>query len=347
VTGTIGPFAEPSKQRQHVLEAPAAPPHPEGGMFARKVEWAVAGSLASWAAIRLLGADRLTWAQAWIVPLLAFTPQAGAAACAAPLVLRSRGASATAALAGVALASATAPRAVPRRQPAATGPVLRMLTANLLRGRATAGPLADLVRSSGADVLFVQELTWDMAARLERAGINDLLPSQVTQPTAAGSRGSGIYASRPLRDGRCGDLESAVGCQARLDLAEGRAVRLACVHVPPPLPSRSPAATARWRAGLAALPPPGDPPVILAGDFNATADHAQFRRVLRLGHQDAARQTGHGLVPTWGPEPSGRPSLLTIDHILLDPRCGVSATSAHELPGTDHRALYAEIHLPG
>jgi len=38
--------------------------------------------------------------------------------------------------------------------------------------------------------------------------------------------------------------------------------------------------------------------------------------------------------------------VLAIDHILLDPRCAVRAFSAHRLPGTDHRALYAQIQLP-
>ena len=38
--------------------------------------------------------------------------------------------------------------------------------------------------------------------------------------------------------------------------------------------------------------------------------------------------------------------MLAIDHILLDPRCAVRAVSTHKLPGTDHRALYAQIQLP-
>ena len=42
----------------------------------------------------------------------------------------------------------------------------------------------------------------------------------------------------------------------------------------------------------------------------------------------------------------GEMAVLAIDHILLDPRCAVRAFSAHRLPGTDHRALYAQIQLP-
>ena len=44
--------------------------------------------------------------------------------------------------------------------------------------------------------------------------------------------------------------------------------------------------------------------------------------------------------------PSDEPALLTIDHVLVDPRCAVLATSVHALPGSDHRAVYAEFRLP-
>lgn len=280
------------------------------------------------------------------MPLLSFTPQAAAGAWAGALLLRSRGASATAALAGAALTAAVAPRAMPRRQPAADGPVLRVLTANLLVGRAGADTLVGLVRRTGADVLFLQELTDDAATRLQRAGLSDLLQNQMTEPKADGPRGSGIYARYPLSDGLAVPPASAVQSTARLDLPSGQSVQLVCVHPHPPRPSRTLRAVARWRGELSVLPPPGDTPVILAGDFNATLDHAQFRRVLRLGYVDAASQAGNGLILTWGPKPCSS-ALLAIDHVLIDPRCAVRATSAHRLPGSDHRVVYAELRLPG
>jgi endonuclease/exonuclease/phosphatase (EEP) superfamily protein YafD len=309
------------------------------------MEWAVAGTLAGWAAARLAGADRLRFAEAWAVPLLSFTPQVTGGAWAGALLLRGAGPAAAAAAAGAALTAAVGPRAVPCRQPPAAGPVLRVLTANLLAGRAGAGAVAGLVRRQHADVLFVQELTGDAAARLQRAGLGDLLPYRVTQPVPHGTRGS-IYARYPLRGGPPAAPVPAARCTAWLDLPSGQCVRLACVHAAPPKPARSPGAAARWRGQLSALPAPGQGPCILAGDFNATLDHAQFRRLLRRGYADAASQAGNGLSPTWGPRPGRRPALLAIDHVLIDRRCAVLATSAHELAGSDHRALYAELRLP-
>ena len=139
---------------------------------------------------------------------------------------------------------------------------------------------------------------------------------------------------------------SAARCTARLDLPSGQSVQLACIHAAPPKPPWSPGAAARWRSQLSALPAPGDSPRILAGDFNATLDHAQFRRLLRHGYLDAASQAGRGLSFTWGPQPGRRLALLAIDHVLIDRRCAVVTTSVHWLTGTDHRALYAELRLP-
>ena len=305
----------------------------------------MAGALAGWAAARLAGADRLRFAEAWAVPLLSFTPQVTAGAWASALLLRGAGPAAATAVAGAALTAVVGPRAVPYRQPPAAGPVLRILTANLLVGRAGAEDVVELVGRKHADVLFVQELTDEAAARLEQAGLCDLLAHRVMQPMPHGTRGS-IYARCPLRGWPLAAPVSAARCTARLDLPSGQSVQLACIHVAPPKPPWSPDATARWRSQLSALPAPDDSPRILAGDFNATLDHAQFRRLLRRGYVDAASQAGNGLSPTWGPQPGRRLALLAIDHVLIDRRCAVVTTLAHWLTGSDHRALYAELRLP-
>jgi endonuclease/exonuclease/phosphatase family metal-dependent hydrolase len=315
-------------------------------MSARRLEWVVAGGLAGWAAARLAGADRGTLGEALVVPVLSFTPQMAACAWASMLLVRGRGPAAATAAAGVALTAAVAPRAIPRRQPEATGPVLRVLTANLLVGHAAADAVVALVRQRDADVLFVQELTSDAADRLQSARLGELLGHQVIQPRREGAGGSGIYARHVLT----GEPAAAAGlsaarCTARLQLPSGRAVQVVCIHAPPPKPWSARGA-ARWRTALAALPPPGELPSVLAGDFNATLDHAELRSVLRRGYVDVASEAGRGLIPTWGPEPHGRPGLLTIDHILADARCAVGITSVHRLPGTDHRAVYAELRLP-
>jgi endonuclease/exonuclease/phosphatase family metal-dependent hydrolase len=81
---------------------------------------------------------------------------------------------------------------------------------------------------------------------------------------------------------------------------------------------------------------------VLAGDFNATFDHAAFRGVLDHGYTDAAEQTGRGLTPTW----AGWGPPITIDHVLVDNRCAVRDYSVLDLPGSDHNAVLADLQLP-
>jgi endonuclease/exonuclease/phosphatase (EEP) superfamily protein YafD len=317
-----------------------------GSRIATGISWAVAGGLAAWAAARVTAADRVRRIEGPVAPLLSFTPLAAAAAPAATLTLglaRRRGPAATAALATAALAVVMRPRAARRTQPAASGPVLRVLTVNLLCGRADVEAVVALVRQTGADVLFLQELTGDTVTRLKQAGLGDLMPQKAPEPRG-GPRGSGIYSRFPLSDGPPLVPVHAAQPTAVLELSGGEMVELACVHPHPPRPPWS-RGVARWRRELAVLPPPGELPRVLAGDFNATLDHAVFRSVLRLGYADAALQAGKALTPTWGP--AGRPALITIDHVLVDRRCAVLASAVHAVPGSDHRAVYAEVRLPG
>jgi endonuclease/exonuclease/phosphatase family metal-dependent hydrolase len=310
------------------------------------ISWAVAGGLAAWAAARVTAADRVRRIEAPVAPLLSFTPQAAAVAPAVALALglgRRKGPAATAALAAAALTVVVRPRAARRRQPAASGPTLRVLTVNLLCGRADAEVVVALVRRTGANVLFLQELTGDAVNRLKKAGLSDLMPQEVTE-LRGGPRGSGIYSRFPLSERPSLAPVHAAQPTAVLELPGGNAVEVGCVHPHPPKPPWS-RGVARWRRELAVLPPPGELPLVLAGDFNATLDHALFRSVLRLGYADAALQAGNALAPTWGP--AGRLALITIDHVLVDRRCAVLASSVHAVPGSDHRAVFAEVRLPG
>jgi endonuclease/exonuclease/phosphatase (EEP) superfamily protein YafD len=315
----------------------------------KRISWLAAACMAGWAAARLGAADGHRSIEAPAAPLLSFTPHVTAAALLSPLVLRRKGPAATAVLAGTALAAVVLPRALRRPQPMTRGPVLRVVTANLMHGAANEEALVSLVRRSGADVLFLQELTEMSAIRLKQAGLTDLLPHEITD---VGERGSGIFARYPLGNGLSITPISIAQLAARLELPGGQRADLICVHPRPPKPPWSRRNAARWREDLAVMPPPADPaadpPRVLAGDFNATADHVLFRDLLRLGHVDAASQVGKGLVPTWAPWGIwGGPGLLTIDHVLVDPRCPVLSASVHWLPGSDHRAVYAEFRLPG
>jgi endonuclease/exonuclease/phosphatase family metal-dependent hydrolase len=225
--------------------------------------------------------------------------------------------------------------------------VLRVLSANMFFGQGDAEVIVALVRQTGADVLCLQELTADTVTRLKQAGLDELLPhtEHELRSNSHAAAGSGIYARFPLSEGGPAMQPSGMAQPtALLELPDGETAELVCVHPCPPRVRRWGRPT-RWRAELGALPPPGPLPRVLAGDFNATLDHAAFRGVLGLGYADAAQQTGNALAPTWGL--LGRGALFPLDHVLVSPGCAVRAFSVHAVPRSDHRAVFAEIQLPG
>jgi endonuclease/exonuclease/phosphatase (EEP) superfamily protein YafD len=106
------------------------------------------------------------------------------------------------------------------------------------------------------------------------------------------------------------------------------------VHPPPPI---SRWAVGRWR-GLLREVPAGR---LVLGDFNGTLDNREVRRVLDRGYVDAADAAGAGLQWTY---PAGRPALrLTIDHVLVPRSVAVHRVVVRGLPGSDHRAVIAEL----
>jgi endonuclease/exonuclease/phosphatase family metal-dependent hydrolase len=214
------------------------------------------------------------------------------------------------------------------------------------KGRVAAGPVIDLVRRSDVDVLSVQELTPGAEAALRAAGIAKLLPAAHVIPARAGSVASGsgaVWTRLTVRDRGAvpGTFEQPT---VRLVVDGAPDLALTAVHTLPP--ALSPSAVRGWAGDLAAMPDP-EPGVlrVLAGDFNATFDHAAFRAVLSRGYVDAARAVGGALAWTWRPLRLRFPR-LALDHVLVDPRITVAAVEFVAVAGSDHRAVVADLVLP-
>ena len=195
--------------------------------------------------------------------------------------------------------------------------------------------VAPLALAGGAVAALLRR--WAPAAR---AGLGDLLPHDVLGPGRRG--GSGLYSRVPLRPLAPFQGAKSEMAAAALDVPGAAPLRVISVHVAVPLDGGD---LARWRADLRALPPapPRGPVQLLAGDFNATLDHAQLRGLVERGYRDAAEAVGAGLKPTWQGHVAPP---VTIDHVLVPERCGVLGVSVHELPRSDHRAVLAVLALP-
>ncbi|MEV6983566.1 endonuclease/exonuclease/phosphatase family protein [Sphaerisporangium sp. NPDC051017] len=307
--------------------------------------WGLVAPFAVWAVLRLVPADvHFRWVQ-----LVAFTPYAALASAIAPiaaLVSRRWTALVVSLAVSVSLAVCVLPRAFPSGEAAPDGPSLRVLSSNLLVGSVPASALVDLVRKLRPDVLTVQELTPQAASALNKAGLARLLPYRTERPRP-GVGGSAIYARHPVTPGQAIEVGGFGQAEATVDVPGAGPVGVVSVH--PCAPAR-PDRHRCWAEGLAALPPPGRTPRVLAGDFNATLDHAPVRELLAEGYADAADATGDGFVTTWPYRPwhfngFGVPP-VAIDHVLVGPGVGVRAFGVHPVPETDHRAVFAELVLP-
>ncbi len=228
--------------------------------------------------------------------------------------------------------------------PGAEGPEMVVLQANLEVGGADPTTLTDLVRGRRVDILATEELTYSEEQALVAAGLPALLPHRYTAPLPDGGGGLGIWSRYPLSDTHNLPGYELGVLTAHVATTSGP-VTFVAVHLLPPYPYP----THLWQTEIARLRElitglPGTAPVVVAGDFNATTDHAQFRALLDDGYGDAAEESGAGYLPTY---PSDRwfGPLIGIDHVLTRGSAVAASADTLELPGSDHRALLVNLVL--
>jgi endonuclease/exonuclease/phosphatase (EEP) superfamily protein YafD len=283
-----------------------APAPTRRGRWRAVLAGAVVAPFAVWAVARLFGLE----AGFPLVQLMAFTPYVAGAAvlvAAAVLALRRWMAGAVAAVAAVALVGVFIPRVVADGAALPTGPTVRVFSANLLAGEGDEQAVLALVRKLDVDVLFLQEFTPDDAEGLNGAGILDVLPYQAAYPQY-GVVGSAAHPTAPAGP--------------RLMRHWARDLRQQ--------PRATPTGTLR----------------VLAGDFNSTLDHAALRTLIDSGYRDVAAVDGSGWRATWPYDEKWYIPGVTLDRVLADRRIGVKAARPYDIPGGDHKAVYAELVLP-
>ncbi|OUC84354.1 endonuclease/exonuclease/phosphatase family protein, partial [Streptomyces swartbergensis] len=112
----------------------------------------------------------------------------------------------------------------------------------------------------------------------------------------------------------------------------------------PPIPGQ----VDLWNRELGALrdTAAADPgtPLVLAGDFNASQDHAAFRRILDTGLSDAARLDDADRTATW-PARTAPTFGAQIDHVLVSKHFAADRTRILDVADTDHRAVVTDLTL--
>ncbi|WP_165962732.1 endonuclease/exonuclease/phosphatase family protein [Occultella glacieicola] len=228
-----------------------------------------------------------------------------------------------------------------------TADEITLLNLNL-RGRAAdTDDVVDLVREAGVDVLVLPESGGDVLGELADA----LAAAGERFEAFAGTRGvsdpdgTGILVSESM--GAYEEVPSTERSVLRIVPVSGDGPPITAVHPRSPPGIRTalvrPQALQTWRDEVAAVAPlcAQTPGGIVAGDFNATLDHAPMRTIAPC--VDASVLAGIGGVSTY---PVRMPALLgtTIDHVLIDPAdFEVTAGAVVEVPGTDHRGVLIRL----
>jgi endonuclease/exonuclease/phosphatase (EEP) superfamily protein YafD len=245
-------------------------------------------------------------------------------------------------LLAIGLSALLLPRLLSNGQPEANGERLRIMSINLYKGLADPRTVVRVATEEKIDVLVMPELTDAEAEKLDQQGLSNLLPNRVYEADRSGS-GTGVVSRYPLRKITLMPETTLAQPSMVVDVPGNDDVELTAVHLQPGVRSGS-AGTWRSEMGRLPRPTPDERVRVLAGDFNASFDHATFRAIVDRGYADAADQAGKGLVPTWSSDPIGIP--VTIDHILADNRCALSDYDVYDIPGSDHNALVAQVTLP-
>jgi vancomycin resistance protein VanJ len=222
---------------------------------------------------------------------------------------------------------------------------LRVFSANLANGRASAGAFAELLEALEPDVVVVQELAPRQAEALARVlPFGKLEPSRDHHGMGIALAAPGHVRALPLpyRSAFVAEVPWPAGGEP----IEILNVHLAAPHVRPVV-QRLRDRRGQVRDVLAYLDAAPRGRRVLAGDLNASPLWPAYRR-LRARFDDAAvegaRRAGRRPGRTWGPWP-GSVRLLRIDHVLVR---GLVATASRVLPlrGSDHSALVADL-APG
>lgn len=222
---------------------------------------------------------------------------------------------------------------------------LEVMTTNLLQGAGDTTRVMQAAAEHRVDLLVVQEVTPRSLRALERLGLREAFPHRAGEP-ADDPSGTMVFSVAPLAD--VTRLQTEFGTLAMTVRTVDGPLRLLAVHPRPPLGDAG-----TWHDELevvrgAVADPRGFDLVV--GDFNASADHAPMRRILRDGDlRDAAEQANAGWQPTWpmhglwkaGPVPL--PPSVAIDHVLVGKRLWADEVEAVTIDGSDHRALVARL----
>lgn len=250
---------------------------------------------------------------------------------------------------------------------------LTIMVANVLGGGADAGEVAKLIREQRPDLVSLPEAQVDVRQEIQDHlqgltyhGYTQQANAAVESATSvlvASSLGDVQFDSEKLDTGKVSSSQpkkpgageagaETIGPVQQTTTQFGHIIvtggtlgdlRLIVYHGYPPLQSE----VTTWKRDLEVVKGwcGQDRQTILAGDFNATSDHYDFRQALGDRCRSVAPSVGEGLAGTW---PSDRITLAQtqIDHVVISDGIVPGKFTTYKIPGSDHRAVIAHVAVP-
>lgn len=220
---------------------------------------------------------------------------------------------------------------------------IAIYTHNLWWPQGEPDAIARSIDASDADILVLQEVS---QAMVDALGQHPLLADdyrfRASEPSDEDINGLAVWSRYPISDATVDVLgETTPRLRTTIESPRGP-FRLDAVHVTAPI---SDDRVREWETQLSQLAATDDAaPTLLAGDFNATEDHLQFRSILEQGWTDAHGPKGCGLDATWASE-RWFPTLLRLDHVLASGHFEVLALEVGHNASSDHRPVIATVRI--
>lgn len=219
---------------------------------------------------------------------------------------------------------------------------IRVATTNIYLGNPDPAESLREILAADPDIILLQEVSPSIWATIEAMPELDSYTNRTVNPRD-NPDGTAILSRLPVEA-----IDSETHGTVPITWADihvgDESVRIINLHISAPLSTYLIERGDRQMREIRDLLDASDETFIIAGDFNATAQHERFDRLMSDDLGDAHQQGGRGFGATWG---SGRlgpvPAFLRIDHVLTDKPLESIHSWTASLCGSDHSVLYADI----
>lgn len=226
---------------------------------------------------------------------------------------------------------------------------ISVLQANIQFDNPSPAAAARRILAEDADVVVINEYIGQFAQIFDQVGLFAEYPNRFVTIDGAGFQEM-IMTRLPSDPASFINLYAQSVPELRLTV-DGQPIRIFAAHYVAPKRGRW---LKYWNAELSAtgdLATSYDEPVLVVGDFNASAWHRPYREMLQKGFTDAHDALGESLSMSWTPQqyPFNWPDgLIRLDHAVFTDGLWVTELRNIDVPGSDHQGMRFRLQVrPG